>query len=349
VQCACAEELLRHLPSLVTLLRTAAADARQRPALVDLCAAPSAVVAHVAVLVCEQSGIRSVAEASEWAVATEAALGLLPLLDELHAGWDAPSSPSESPPLVGVTKVDTADMAFNIVSGLLDGGLSSATMLWSGPDMQRRAEEAARTGAFDALMRLHARVCCLAFWLPARSSPRLLPDECLQLPQDTLQELFLLMWDISCCAEEGAVEGGERRRGRCEGFWRACGGLHPTLAALRTASLPSLLRSLSPSSPPRLPDARRREAIRAALSPHFAALHQCAATGVTWAREEGAAPQPPNSSVDSMLAVVTAAACCFPRLFRASPLLEEQLALLASHLESETEVLRRRCGGLLLT
>jgi hypothetical protein len=50
-----------------------------------------------------------------------------------------------------------------------------------------------------------------------------------------------------------------------------------------------------------------------------------------------------------MHAVVTAAARCFPRLFRASPLLEEQLALLTAHLKSETEVRHRRCGGLLLT
>jgi hypothetical protein len=50
-----------------------------------------------------------------------------------------------------------------------------------------------------------------------------------------------------------------------------------------------------------------------------------------------------------MHAVVTAAARCFPRLFRVSPLLEEQLALLTAHLESETEVLRRRCGRWLLT
>jgi hypothetical protein len=49
-----------------------------------------------------------------------------------------------------------------------------------------------------------------------------------------------------------------------------------------------------------------------------------------------------------MHAVVMAAARCFPRLFRASPLLDEQLALLTAHLESETEVRRRRCGRLLL-
>jgi hypothetical protein len=44
-----------------------------------------------------------------------------------------------------------------------------------------------------------------------------------------------------------------------------------------------------------------------------------------------------------------AAARCSPRLFRASPPLEEQLALLAAHLESETQVRRRFCGRLLLT
>jgi hypothetical protein len=49
-----------------------------------------------------------------------------------------------------------------------------------------------------------------------------------------------------------------------------------------------------------------------------------------------------------MHAVVMAAARCFPRLFCASPLLEEQLALLTVHLESETEVRRGRCGCLLL-
>jgi hypothetical protein len=44
-----------------------------------------------------------------------------------------------------------------------------------------------------------------------------------------------------------------------------------------------------------------------------------------------------------------AAARYFPHLFCVSPLLEEQLALLTAHLESKTEVRRRRCGGLLLT
>jgi hypothetical protein len=244
-QRACAWELLRLLPRLVALLRAAEADARQRPALVDLCAAPCTMVAHVAMLVCEQSGISSVAKASEWAVATEAALGLLPLLDELHAGWDAPKSPIESPLQVGVRRSDVADMAFNIASSLLEGGISSANTLWSEPDMLQRAEEAARTGAFDALVRLHARVCRLAFWLPTRSSPGLLPEECLQLPQDTLQDLFLLMWDISCCAEAGAVEGVERRQGRCG-----------RLAVQCTPRLWHCAPPLLPLLPPSLPQAR---------------------------------------------------------------------------------------------
>jgi hypothetical protein len=227
---ACAWELLRLLPRLAALLRASTAVAQQEPDMEwpRLCVPPSCMVSHVAKLVCEKSSIRSVAEALEWAVATEAALGLLPLLDALDAGCDAPLS--GSPP--GMTDSYAAIMAFNTISGLLEGGICSANTLWSGPDMQQRAEEAARTGAFDALVRLHARVCRLAFWLPARSSPGLLPEECLQLPQDMLQNLFLLMWDISCCAEAGAVEGVERRQGRCEGVWQACSARHPTLAAL---------------------------------------------------------------------------------------------------------------------
>jgi hypothetical protein len=303
----------------------------------------------VAELVGVHSSIRSMAEALEWAVATDAALGLLPLLDELSAGWDTPSSPSGLPPRPGVTKSNAADMAYNIVDGLLFAGLSSVKMLWSGPDMQQRAEESARTGVFAALVRLHARVCRLAFWLPTRSSPGLLPDGYSQFLQDTLQALFLLMWHISCCAEVGAVEGFERRQGRCEGLMASLQCTPPHPCGLVPQPLPSLPRSLSSSTPPPLPDARRLEAMRAALSPHLAALHQCAAAGVTRAREEGAAPQPPSPCVDSMCAVVTAAARCFPRLFRASPLLEEQLALLTVHLESETEVRRGRCGRLLLT
>jgi hypothetical protein len=293
------------------------------------------MVAHVGRLVSVQSSIRSMAEASEWAAATEAALGLLPLLDELDAGWEAP--PSGSPPQRGVT----ASMASNIVSCLLGGGLSSAKMLWSGPDMQHQAEEAARTGVFDALVSLHARVCRLAFWLPARSSPGLLPDECSEVSRETLQALFLLMWHISCCAEVGAVEGVERRQGRCEGMWQACSAPHPSTQPCVQPLLPLLRRSLPPSTPPQLRDARRREAMRAALSPHLAALHQCAAAGATRAHEDGAAPQPPSPCMDSMHAVVMAAASCFPRLFRTSPLLGKQLALLTAHLESEAEVRRR--------
>jgi hypothetical protein len=165
------------------------------------------MVVRVAELARGQSGIRSVAEASEWAVATEAALGLLPLLDELDAGCDGPVS--GSPP--GVTESYAAIMAFNIVCCLLSGGLFSAKMPWAGPDKQQQAEEAARTGAFEALVRLHARVCRLVFWLPTRSSPGLLPDGRLTLLQATLRALFLVMWDISCRAEVGAVEGVERR------------------------------------------------------------------------------------------------------------------------------------------
>jgi hypothetical protein len=239
---ACAWELLRQLPRLAALLRAVAADAQQRPDVAQLRIAQHHMVAHMANLIRGQaelvgvrSGIRSVAEASEWAVATEAALGLLPLLDELDAGWDAP--PSGSPPRLGVMDSHAASMALNIISGLLFGGLSSAKMLWSGLDMQQRAEEAARTGVFDALVRLHDRVCRLAFWLPARSSPGLLPDGCLELPQVMLQALFLLMWHISCCAEVGASEGVERRQGRCEGLWQACGALHPTLAAMCVATV----------------------------------------------------------------------------------------------------------------
>jgi hypothetical protein len=213
-------ELLRQLPRLVALLRAAAADARQRPALAELCTALHGMVIDVAWLVRPRSSIRSMAEALDWAVATDAALGLLPLLDELDARWDAP--PSGSPPPPGATMSAAASMAMNIVINLLSAGLYSAKMLWSGPDMQQRAEEAARTGAFNALVRLHARVCRLAFWLPARSSPGLLPNGCSELSQVSLQELFLMMWHILCCAEVDAVEGVERRQGRCEGLWQAC-------------------------------------------------------------------------------------------------------------------------------
>jgi hypothetical protein len=206
-QRAGAWQLVRLLPRLAALLRAAAADAQQRPGLARACLPQCCVITHVAGLGCGQSGIRSVAEASKWAVATEAALGLLPLLDELDAGCDGPLS--GSPP--GVTESYAAIMAFNIVCSLLFGGLFSAKMLWSGPDKQHQAEEAARTGAFNALVRLHARVCRLAFWLPTRSSPGLLPDGRLTLLQATLRALFLVMWDISCCAEVGAVEGVERR------------------------------------------------------------------------------------------------------------------------------------------
>jgi hypothetical protein len=209
-----------------------------------MCAALRRTVAHVARLVRPQYGILSVAEALEWAVATDAALGLLPLLDELDAGCDAPLS--GSPP--GMTDSDVADMAAFHIRGLLFVGLVSAKVLWSGRDMQQQAEEAARTGAFDALVRLHARLCRLAFWLPARSSPGLLPDECSHLSKFSLPALFLLMWDILCCAEVGAVDGVERRQGRCRGLWQACSALHPKLAALCAATVAI--------APPTLPQAR---------------------------------------------------------------------------------------------
>jgi hypothetical protein len=201
-QHAAARQLLRLLPHAVTLLRIAAADAQLQPQLSQFILAMYHLVNSAFSTACPESHMGNASQAASCLEAIEAALSLLPQLDDQDVVAGMLSYSGGAAPQAG--EVSSATFAAYWMRRLLLLASNSVCKALTRSGWKDRAPAVVSSGLFDALVRLHTRFARLLCWLAARCNPAALTGarsvEKWQWMQGCASELVWSISHIAACA-----------------------------------------------------------------------------------------------------------------------------------------------------
>jgi hypothetical protein len=211
LQHAAARELVRLLPHAVALLRIAAADVELQPQLSQLLVAMYNVLNSTFFTACLDSHRGNASETAICTEAIEAALSLLPLLEELDVVAGLLSCSGGVAPQTVVFFNNTS--AAHHIGTLLTLASNSMCMALTGAAWMDDAPAVVASGFFDAIVQLHTRAARLLCWLAARCDHAALAGACSTegcLP-GCANQLLCVILNIVVCADRQAVDGCEKR------------------------------------------------------------------------------------------------------------------------------------------